>query len=195
VSTTYTASLSSAVHAADGGALTPSTWTFTTGACPCSLFAPTLVPARLGNPTRDGRPAPGPWTREMGVKFTVDQPMTLKAIRFYKDPKETGSHTGTIWTSNGVALASVAFTGESASGWQQANLATPLTLQPNVVYVASVGLNAYYVFTSGGLAAQIVNGPLRSVADGNNGVYSAAAGIFPTSSFGSSNYFVDVVVR
>lgn len=68
-------------------------------------------------------------------------------------------------------------------------------MQPNVVYVASVGFNANYVFTGAGLAAQIVSGPLRSVADGNNGVYSAAAGIFPTSSFNSSNYFVDVVVR
>ena len=194
-STTYTANVLAGIHAADGSPIAPQSWTFTTGSCPCSLFAPTLLPARTGNPVRDGRPAPGPWSRELGVKFTVDQPMTLTAIRFYKDTRENGSHTGTIWTSNGVALATAAFTGETASGWQQANLATPLTLQPNVVYVASVGFNANYVFTGAGLAAQIVSGPLRSVADGNNGVYSAAAGIFPTSSFNSSNYFVDVVVR
>ena len=94
-STTYTANVLAGIHAADGSPIAPQSWTFTTGSCPCSLFAPTLLPARTGNPVRDGRPAPGPWSRELGVKFTVDQPMTLTAIRFYKDTRENGSHTGT----------------------------------------------------------------------------------------------------
>ena len=37
--------------------------------------------------------------------------------------------------------------------------------------------------------------PLSSIADGANGVYGSAAGVFPTQSFSSSNYFVDVVVQ
>src|SRR5207302_407048 len=38
------------------------------------------------------------------------------------------------------------------------------------------------------------SGPLRSVADGQNGVYGAAAGVFPAQSFNSTNYFVDLQV-
>jgi hypothetical protein len=40
-----------------------------------------------------------------------------------------------------------------------------------------------------------VSGPLRSVADGRNGVYGDASGIFPDRSWASSDYFVDAVVR
>ena len=40
-----------------------------------------------------------------------------------------------------------------------------------------------------------MNGPLRSVDDGANGVYAAGLGSFPTETFVESNYFVDVVVR
>jgi hypothetical protein len=40
-----------------------------------------------------------------------------------------------------------------------------------------------------------VNGPLRSVADGSNGVFGNSAGLFPNQSWNSSNYFVDAVVQ
>jgi fibronectin type 3 domain-containing protein len=195
-STTYTAEVTTAVKAADGTPLSSQkTWTFTTGTCPCQLFSPTLTPASTGNPTRDGRPGSGPFSLELGVKITVDQAMALKAIRYYRDSRETGSHTGSLWSAGGVRLATVAFTGETASGWQQANFASLPTLQPGVTYVVSVNVNAFYVFTQSGLATQVVSGPLRSVADGQNGVYGLSAGAFPAQSWNSSNYFVDAVVR
>jgi hypothetical protein len=183
------------VATADGSSIQSSSFTFTTGICGCQLFPSTLAPAKTGNPTQDGRTGTGPWSYEMGVKFTVDQAMSLKAIRFFKDPKEIGSHTGTIWSSGGTKLASVPFTNETASGWQQANLATPLQLQPGVVYVASVGFNAYFDVTTSGLSTQYISGPLKSVKDGANGVFASAAGLYPTSSYQNSNYFVDVLVR
>src|SRR5439155_16725267 len=46
----------------------------------------------------------------------------------------------------------------------------------------------------GGLAAPIDSGPLHSIADGQNGVFAGTAGSFPTQSFNSSNYFVNVEV-
>ena len=49
------------------------TWTFTTAACPCSLFSQVLVPRRLRLPTQDGRTGAGPFSYEIGVKVTVDQ--------------------------------------------------------------------------------------------------------------------------
>ena len=193
----YTAEVTSGVHGTiDNAPLSnPSSWTFTTGACPCTLFSPTLVPAKTGNSVQDGRTGTGPWSRELGVKITVTQASTLSAVRFYKDSKETGAHTGTIWTSTGLKLATVNFSGETASGWQQATLSSPLALQVGSVYVVSVNFNAYYDLTSLGLQTQIVSGPLRSVADGANGVFGSAAGVFPNQSYNSGNYFIDVVVR
>ena len=188
-----TASLDSTILAADGVALTPAvSFSFTTAACPCSLFSSVLVPAATGQSTQDGRSGTGPWSYELGVKIVVDQPMLLNALRFWKSPGETGVHTGRVWTAGGVQLASATFAGESASGWQQQALAAPVSLQPNVTYVLSVNVNALFVSTRSGLATQVVSGPIRSVVDGLNGVYGAAAGTFPTQSFSSTNYFVDL---
>jgi hypothetical protein len=185
--------LETTVKAADGTALAAAeSWTFTTAACPCSLFSSTLLPASQNNPVQDGRTGAGPWSYEMGVKVSVDQPMQLNAIRFFKGSAETGTHIGRVWTAAGTQLAQVTFATESASGWQQQTLGSPITLQPGTTYVVSVGFNAVYSFTPGGLAAQIVSGPLRSVADGLNGVYGASAGSFPSLSWNSSNYFVDL---
>ena len=77
----------------------------------------------------------------MGVKITVTQAMNLSAIRFYKDSLERGVHTGTVWTAGGTILGQVTFSNETASGWQQQALSSPIALQPNTVYVVSVGLN------------------------------------------------------
>jgi hypothetical protein len=190
---TFTARVAATVAAGDGTPLAAAvSWSFSTAACPCSLFPQQLLPATVDQPTQDGRTGTGPFTYELGVKVTVDQPMQLTGLRFYKSPSETGTHTGRVWTTSGVQLASVVFTGESGSGWQQQSLPSPLLLQPGTVYVVSVNANSYFVSTRSGLQTQIVSGPLRTVADGANGVYGAAAGTFPTQSFSSTNYFVDL---
>ena len=36
---------------------------------------------------------------ELGVKFKVDTPGSITAVRFYKGPKNTGTHTGSLWDS------------------------------------------------------------------------------------------------
>jgi hypothetical protein len=103
-------------------------------------------------------------------------------------------HTGTVWSDSGVRLANVTFASETASGWQQQAI-TPLTLQPGVVYVISVNANSTFGITDFGLQNQITSGPLRTLADGRNGVYGSAAGLFPSiASSKKVNYFVDVVV-
>jgi hypothetical protein len=193
--TLYTVEVLAGMQATDGTAMTPSSWTFTTQTCPCSLFASTAAPSSTGNPTQDGRAGAGPFTYELGVKIGVDAPVQLTAVRFYKDPLETGSHVAHIWAANGTLLATVAFSAESGSGWQQQALSTPLALQPGQTYVVSVSYNAYFGLTGAGLASQITSGPLLSVADGANGVYATTAGQFPTSSWNNGNYYVDVVVQ
>jgi hypothetical protein len=192
---TYAASLSGSVRSADGTPVGSNTvWRFTTSMCPCSLFATPLVPALQNLPTRDGRAGTGPWTYELGVKFRVDEPMRLQAIRFWKSASETGTHVVSLWTTGGMLLASTAVTGETASGWQNGVFSSPPLLQAGTTYVASANANSFYNVTSRGLATQVISGPLRSVADGANGIFGSAAGQFPNQTFNSSNYFTDVSV-
>ncbi|MFT3869569.1 MAG: DUF4082 domain-containing protein [Nibricoccus sp.] len=135
----------------------------------------------------------GPTTNyELGTVFSSAVEGRIQAIRFWKTGNESGTHVGNIWSATGQLLASVTFTNETASGWQQQALATPLLITAGTSYVVSVNTgNSYYVATLQGLASQIVNGDLRSVV-GNNGVFGPA-GAFPTSSFNAANYFRDVV--
>lgn len=129
---------------------------------------------------------------ELGTRFVADQSGRITAIRFYKSPQEFGTHTGRIWSANGAELASVVFAAETDSGWQTQVLATPLSVAAGAEYTVSVNTaNTFYSATNNGLAAEVRTPGLHSVA-GNNGRYGAP-GIYPTQSWGNSNYFRDVV--
>ncbi|MGZ3797418.1 MAG: DUF4082 domain-containing protein, partial [Pseudobdellovibrionaceae bacterium] len=129
---------------------------------------------------------------ELGMKFTSITSGTISAIRFYKSPSETGQHTGKIYSATGSLLASVVFSNETASGYQQQNLPTPLAITANTVYVVSVNTGgSYYVKTDNGMANQLSSASLRSIV-GNNGVFGAP-GAMPTKSVNNTNYFRDVV--
>jgi hypothetical protein len=194
--TTYTATITTGVKGTTGKAMTAQkTWSFSTSTCPCSMMTTAPAPQYTGLDVRDGRPAPGPWTYELGTKFQVSAPVALSAIRFYKDAGETGTHVGTLWNAAGQAIAQVTFTGESGSGWQEQALSTPVSLTPGVTYTASVGFNSRFVTSPFGLRTALTSGPLSSVADGLNGVYGLSAGVFPSNSWSMSSYYVDVVVR
>ena len=78
---------------------------------------------------------------ELGVKFQSDVAGTITGIRFYKAAANTGTHIGNLWTSSGTLLATVTFTNETASGWQQVLFATPVAIASNTVYVASYHAN------------------------------------------------------
>src|SRR5262249_61085881 len=78
-----------------------------------------------------------PGSVELGVKFRSDVAGTITGIRFYKSAANTGTHVGSLWSVGGTRLATVNFTGETASGWQQMNFATPVAIQANTDYVAS----------------------------------------------------------
>ncbi|MBD2778872.1 DUF4082 domain-containing protein [Iningainema tapete] len=131
-------------------------------------------------------------TYQLGLKFQSAQAGQITAIRYWKAVSETGSHIGKIWTLTGEVLASVSFSNETASGWQQAALSTPLNIQANTTYIVSVNVNSHFAITTNGLASSVANGVLSTVADGNNGVYGTVNS-FPTNSFQNSNYFRDIV--
>jgi hypothetical protein len=138
---------------------------------------------------------------ELGVKFRSDVPGSISGIRFYKATANTGTHSGHLWSSAGTLLASATFTGESASGWQQVNFATPVAIASNTVYVASyyaaVGhysLNGSYFASKG-----VDNPPLHALTNGvsgGNGVYAySTSSAFPNQTYNAANYWVDVVFQ
>ena len=182
----YTFSPTQRTVTISGANVTGVSFTATAAAAGQTLFT-TQVPANAN--ATDG---PGV-NYEMGTVFTSTAAGQITAIRFWKATSEgTGTHTGRIWSAGGQLLASVVFSGETASGWQQQALATPLNIAAGTSYVVTVNtVNARFAITPSGLASQVTNGNLRSVV-GSNGVFGAP-GQFPIGSWSASNYFRDVV--
>src|SRR4051812_34250176 len=77
--------------------------------CPCSVFAPTQTPSVVADPDTAAV--------ELGMKFRADQAGYITGVRFYKSSTNTGTHTGSLWSSTGTRLATVTFGPETASGW------------------------------------------------------------------------------
>jgi hypothetical protein len=200
-STSYTASLSGAQDLA-GNTMAPASWSFTTAAapppppppsgCPCSIWSPTATPGTPSDPDTSAV--------ELGVKFRSDVSGQVTGIRFYKGAGNTGTHVGHLWTSSGTLLATATFTGESATGWQQVTFSSPVPISANTTYVASYYAPAgRYAVDEGFFATSGVDTAplhaLRNGVDGSNGVYRyGTGGGFPTDTWQSSNYWVDIVL-
>ena len=162
----------------------------TNAAAQQAIWPSTAVPA-----TVDSGPS-GPV--ELGVSFKSDTGGSVTAIRFYKSAANTGLHVGHLWSRTGALLASITFTGETASGWQQANLSTPVAITANTVYVASYQSTIGHWSVSWNYFANsgVNNPPLHALKNGSgapDGVWGSA-GAFPSHT-NSSNYWVDVVFK
>ncbi|MBX5156363.1 DUF4082 domain-containing protein [Rhizobium sp. NZLR8] len=131
---------------------------------------------------------------ELGVKFQTSVAGTVTGIRFYKGSLDTGTHTGSLWSSTGTRVATLTFTNETASGWQTAYFTSPVSLTPGQTYTASYHTNTgNYSTTTDYFIANVTSGPLTAPASGN-GVYTyGSASLYPTSTFQSTNYWVDVM--
>jgi hypothetical protein len=96
-------------------------------------------------------------------------------------------------------LASTTFTNETASGWQQVNFATPVSITAGTTYVASYHTNGDYSADPNLFGSALTNGPLTapsSSTSGGNGVYAyGSSSLFPTNSFNATSYGVDVLFR
>jgi hypothetical protein len=164
-----------------------------TTATTLSIWSATVVP---GIPSSND-----PQAVELGVKFRSDSATTITGVRFYKGTSNTGTHTGSLWSSAGTRLATVTFSNETATGWQTANFATPVSISANTTYIVSYfAPNSHYAYNSGYFASAPVNSgrlhALQNGTDGGNGVYRyGSASGFPNQSNLSANYWVDVVSR
>jgi hypothetical protein len=155
-----------------------------------SLFSPSDTPSI---------PSVSDVSVEVGVKFTSATPAEITAIRFYKGPLNTGTHTADLWSATGALLASATFTNESASGWQQVNLTTPVKTVAGSTYVVSYHTNGNYSDTPGYFDTYTgqVNGSLTALGDGADGVFAyGSSPIFPiNTSRSGDNFWVDAVFK
>ncbi|MEU5805971.1 DUF4082 domain-containing protein [Streptomyces sp. NPDC047718] len=196
LNSTYTAS----VKASDlwGNTMSePVTWNFTTSPnppqvnCPCTLWNSTTAPS-TANVVDDANSV------ELGTRFQTAVNGYVTGITFYKGPKNTGTHTGSLWSASGQLLATGTFGSETLSGWQQLNLTTPVAVTAGTTYVVSYHApNGNYSVDGGYFAAAHRSYPLVAPADGSggaNGLYKyGASTTFPTNTFGSVNYWVGPV--
>ncbi|MGM4906713.1 DUF4082 domain-containing protein [Tardiphaga sp. 866_E4_N2_1] len=166
----------------------------TTAPATVSLFTGSNAPAQTN--LNDGSPL------EVGVKFSSSVAGQVIALKFYRSPNDTGPDLLDLWTSTGTKLASATFTNTAASGWQTVNLATPVTIAANTTYVASYHTTGAYVVTEPYFTADVTSGVLTaptSASAGGNGVFAYggtnSAGLFPTNTFNTSNYWADIVFR
>jgi hypothetical protein len=146
-------------------------------------------------------------TQVAGVQFAPLINGNVTGCRFYKAATNTGTHVCTLWTSPGVQLASVTFSGETASGWQTQNFSSPVAVTANTQYVIGVFMPAgHYSYNQPQFNnnwCSDVDGALyapttASTTNGNgNGVYvpTTTPTTFPTSTYRATNYWVDVVFQ
>jgi hypothetical protein len=136
---------------------------------------------------------------ELGVKFQASTDGQITGLRFYKSEQNTGAHVADLWSATGTLLATASFSNETIGGWQQVNFSTPVAITAGTTYVASYHTNGDYSADPNYFAAALTNGPLTapsSSAAGGNGVYAYGSGsLFPTNSYNSTSYGVDVLFK
>ncbi len=183
--TTYTFSATGAVTGDGVVQVQPFSESFTTNgvaACPCSLLETTLTPTLPVLENGSGL--------TLGLKLTPTVDGFITGLRYWRASSNTGTHTGTLYASNGSVLATLTFV-DGAEGWQQALFSSPVPVTAGATYFATYySPNGSYSATTNAFVTQMVNPPLASLDSG--GVY-ASGDAFPNQSFGAPNYFVDVV--
>jgi WD40 repeat protein len=168
-------------------------WTFTTASgpvCPCSIWPSSATPVNQAEND--------PNAVELGVRFRSDVSGYVTGVRFWKGSANNGTHTGNLWSNTGTRLATATFSNESSSGWQQVDFSTPVAVTAGTTYVASYHTTSgNYAGDNGAFAgAGVDNAPLHALRDGQDGasgVYRYGASGFPSDTYRSSNYWVDVV--
>jgi len=143
-----------------------------------------------------------------GVQFVPLANGSITACRFYKASTNTGSHVCTLWNSAGSQLASVTFSGETASGWQQQSFTSPIAVTAGVQYVIGVFMpvGRYSLNQPPFLSLNYCSDVDSSIyipttgatTNGNgNGLYvmTSTSTTMPTNTYQGQNYWIDVVYK
>ena len=129
---------------------------------------------------------------EVGTRFTARSDGEASGMRFWKGENAAGSHTGTLWSSNGTKLAGATFSSETGSGWQKADFDKKVKLTAGTTYVVS-----YYATKGRYAATQNYTGKSLSsdlsIAAGAGVFKYGSTTRFRTETYKNSMYWVDVV--
>lgn len=148
----------------------------------------------------------------LGVRFYAPDGATVSGIAFYAPTTNTGTYSARLWLSTAPddsATGTLLQSGSLGSGsvtpgaWNTIPLAAPVELDPDTVYTAGVHTSSgRFVLTSGAFSSSISGNGIVLIQSGDdpvgfgvsrNGVFTEGASpTFPTSTFGQSDYFIDV---
>jgi hypothetical protein len=137
----------------------------------------------------------------VGLRFHSTAPGQILGVRFYKGPRNTGTHVGSLWSASGSLLGKVTFGNETATGWQTATFATPVDITPFTTYeVSYLAPHGHYAYDNNYFKAAHQNGDLvanQATPQYANGVYtySSVTAHPAVSSPQTSNYWVDVLFQ
>ena len=116
------------------------------------------------------------------MKFRSDEDGYITALRFYKQPNNTGTHVGHLWSGTGQLLAAPPSRTRPPSGWQRVELPNPVAITKDTTYIAS------YYAARAATASSRASSPRAWTAaderaarrlDGGNGVYRYGASGLP----------------
>src|SRR5436190_8591498 len=216
INTTYTIFVqggSSGVKDLAGNALVANySGTFTTSATApnygcstqaCSFWA-TFDPVAAGIAREGVDDVSGSGGINLGPRFQSDIDGSITGIRFYKTSRNTGTHLAYLWRVNsngtGTQLATKTFANETATGWQQVQFDTPVSITRGTTYIAVYYMPiGFWTETRPSIlhTGPILQAPLRMLQNfygqPNNVYAEGTAGLFPTTDpFDAPNYWLDV---
>lgn len=142
---------------------------------------------------------------EAGTTFKPLHDGYITGVRFNKGTGMDGEHNGFLYTSTGQRMANALFVNETALGWQEVLFSEPVEVTANTQYVVTYhAANGRYAVTDNFFQnSHYLNpgGDLEAMRDNEEGAvngryrYGEVPGVFPTLTYMSSNYWVDVLYR
>ncbi len=138
-----------------------------------------------------------PTDYELGMRFTANAAGSITELRYFRgaaDASDTDTRVMNLWNAAGVLLGSVTVTSAAGeSGWQVGTLSTPIAIHAGATYVVSYGTTQNYNATANYFTTAHSGPDGVLTAGASAGVFAEGTpGIFPTASYNSSNYWVDV---
>ena len=131
---------------------------------------------------------------ELGIMFQSSVAGNVTGIRFYKNPWNTGTHIGNLWSATGTKLGSATFSGETAYGWQTVALSAQVPISANTTYIVSFhSTGGNYSDDGTYFSTPRSSGALKAPPAGGGSLYIYGASAFPTNNDGPNNFWVDVV--
>ena len=133
---------------------------------------------------------------ELGTRFSTELSGQITKVRLYAGEAEGGEHQVRIWdAAGGILLAGpYSWTFEAgAAEWKTFELPEPVEVTAHTDYIVAISnsTDQYYAAESNGFGKPIINGDL--VTYKGSGLFNTTLGQMPSSSYGDTNYYRDVV--